>query len=185
VQLGIYQIAHFLNKIPNLPLRPYAEAFIRHVDKFPEIAGQIQRCGACVGEDIPGILVGDICFLELTIPSLTTFYAVLHVNVRDGIRGNITKPIFGAVSLTTLGEATMPVSYKLMGTGSGDTFDFEGKVDMLKHAVMTVSVKMLYQSHRVLGIAVIADGGDLSDGLHRIGSSLNQSDFHSHFSSVK
>jgi hypothetical protein len=31
-----------------------------------------------------------------------------------------------------------------MGTGSGDAFNFEGEVDMLKHAVVTVVVQMLH-----------------------------------------
>jgi hypothetical protein len=56
------------------------------------------------------------------------------------------KPILGAVPLATLGEAAMPVSHQLMGTGSGDTFDFEGEVDMLHHRMMAVAVQMLDQS---------------------------------------
>jgi hypothetical protein len=58
VQLGIYQVAHLSDEVPDLPLRPGAEAFIRHMEQFPEITGQIQRSSTGIGEDIPGILVG-------------------------------------------------------------------------------------------------------------------------------
>jgi hypothetical protein len=34
----------------------------------------------------------------------------------------------------------MAMSHQLMGTGPGDAFDLEGKVDVLKHTVMAAGV---------------------------------------------
>jgi hypothetical protein len=51
----------------------------------------------------------------------------------------------------------MPVSYQLMRTGPGDTFNLECKIDMLKYTVVATFVKVLHQLHRVLGITVITD----------------------------
>ena len=67
---------------------------------------------------------------------------------------------------------------KLMGAGSGDTFNFESEVDVFKHTVVTTVVEMLHQSHGVLRITVITDGSNLSDGLHCIGRCLHESYFH-------
>jgi hypothetical protein len=93
--------------------------------------------------------------------------------------------ILGAVPLTTLGKAAVPVSYKLMRTGPGDSFNLEGKVDMLEYTVMAAGVQMLHQRHRVLRIAVIANGGDLRDGFHRVRGGLYESYIHDYFSSLK
>jgi hypothetical protein len=79
----------------------------------------------------------------------------------------------------------MAMSHQLMGTGSGDTFNFEGKVDVFKDRMMASIVEVLHQSHRVLGVTVIADRSNLRDGLHRVWGGLDQSDIHSHFSSEK
>jgi hypothetical protein len=48
--------------------------------------------------------------------------------------------VLRTVPLTSLGKTAMPVSHQLMGTGPGDAFDLEGKVDVLKHTVMAAGV---------------------------------------------
>ena len=63
-----------------------------------------------------------------------------HNIFRHTLGGNVFKAILITVTLAPLSEAAMPVSYKLMGTGSGDTFNLKGKVDMLKHTMMAAGV---------------------------------------------
>jgi hypothetical protein len=155
------------------------------VDKFPEITGQIQRSGTGIGEDISGILVGDTFRLITVIPISDLFHSVTHFYRVDGVRGNILETILGTISLAPLGKGTMPVSHQLVGTGPGDTFDLEGEVDVFQHTMMSVTVEVLHQTHRVGWVAVVADGCNLCNGLHRVRGGLNQGDLHSHYSSVK
>ena len=133
LQLGIYQLAHLLNQFPNLPLRPGAESLIRHVHQFPEIKGHIQRGGTGVGEDVPSVLIGNTFFLVVFVPVLNILHIICEATAVDSRRFHIIKPILRAIPLAALGEAAMSMSHKLMGTGSGDTFDFEGEVDMFKN----------------------------------------------------
>jgi hypothetical protein len=158
------------------------------VDQFPQIARQIQRSSTGVGEDIAGIFVGDM-MLKFIIVILDNahqiFVTILTVNVCDGMWLNHLKAILGAVPLTTLSEAAMPVSYKLMGTSPGDTFDLKSKINMFEYGMMTAFIKVLHQYHRVLGIAVIADGGNLCNGFDGVRGSLYECYIHSYFSSVK
>jgi hypothetical protein len=101
------------------------------VDQFPEIERHIKRCGTGIGKDITGIFVGNTCLLESTV---TRLYSIMERSVPilwNGFGSHRLEPILGAIPLTTLGEATMPVSHQLMGTGSGNTFNLEGEVDML------------------------------------------------------
>jgi hypothetical protein len=72
----------------------------------------------------------------------------------------------------------MAMSHQLMGTGSGDTLNFEGKVDVFEHTMVTVGIQMLNQFYGVLGIAVIADGRDLGDGFYRVRGCLDQCYIH-------
>jgi hypothetical protein len=81
VQLGIYQVAHLPNQITDLPLRSCAEAFIRHVDQFPEITGQIQRSSTGTGEDVPGMFVRNTRMLIAAVP---TSY-VIHIFLEGAI----------------------------------------------------------------------------------------------------
>jgi hypothetical protein len=178
MQLRIYQVAHLSDEVPDLPLRSGAEAFVRHMDQFSEITGQIQRCGTGIGEDVPGIFVGYTQILIVIIPTLYVFHILIEGAIAQGRGYYILETIFRAVPLATLSEAAMAVTHQLMGTGSGNTFNLEGEVDMLKYAMMATCVQMLDQGHSVLGVAVIADRCDLGDGLYRVRGGLNQSDFH-------
>ena len=54
--------------------------------------------------------------------------------------------------------------HELMGTSTRNSLDFEGEVDVLEYAVMSIAVKVLHQSERVLGVAVIADTCDFRNG---------------------
>jgi hypothetical protein len=155
------------------------------VDQFPEIAGQIQGSGTGVGEDIPGILVGYTQSLITLVPFLKVVHIGRHRFTGHGVGCDVFKAILIAVPLTPLSKAAMPVSNQLMRTGSGDSFNLEGEVDVFEHTVMTVGVQMLHQSHGVLGVAVIADRCNLRYGLHRVRGGMNQNDIHSQFSSVK
>jgi hypothetical protein len=107
VQLRIDQFAHLLHQFPNFPLSPGAEALIRNVDQFPEIAGQIQRSGTGVGEDIPGILVGNITGLVVRVEPFDSFHIIHEIISIDGLRDYTLEPILGTLPLTTLSKATM------------------------------------------------------------------------------
>jgi hypothetical protein len=100
------------------------------VDQFPEVAGQIQRSSTGVGEDIPGILIGYTVLLVCTICPLDNFQVIRKFILIDALWDYILKAILRAVPLATLGKAAMPVSHQLMGTCPGDTFNFEGEVDV-------------------------------------------------------
>jgi hypothetical protein len=130
------------------------------VDQFPQIARQIQRSSASIGEDVSSILIGyvELKFVIVILDGThQIFITTLPINIFDGLWLYHLKSVLRAVPLTTLSKAAMPVSHQLMGTSPGDTFDLEGKVDMLKHTVMTTFVEMIHKSHRILRIAVIAD----------------------------
>jgi hypothetical protein len=71
--------------------------------------------------------------LILVVQPLDPVHIAFKRNIIDCGRYYIPKTIFGAVPLTTLGKAAMPVSHQLMRTGSGDIFDLESEVDMLKY----------------------------------------------------
>jgi hypothetical protein len=88
------------------------------------------------------------------------------------------KTILGAVPLAPPSEAAMPVAYQLMRTGSGDAFDLKGEIDVFKHTVMAAGVQMLYQSHGILGVTVVADRSDLCDGFHCVWCCLYKSYIH-------
>jgi hypothetical protein len=132
LQLGIYQLAHLTNQVPDLPLRPGAETFIRHVDQLPQVAREIQRCCTGIRQDIPGVLVGNTFCLVTVVPVSDSPHSVTQLNGMDSVRGYILEIILGAVPLTPLSEDAMPVSHQLMGTGPGNTFDLEGEVDVFK-----------------------------------------------------
>jgi hypothetical protein len=142
------------------------------VYQFSQIERHVQRGGTGIGEDITGILVGDILPLVVAVKAFDYAHVASELSSVDRGGGYILEPFFGTIPLATLGKGTMPMSHQLMGAGPGDTFNLEGEVDMLKHTMMATCVKVLHQGHRVLGITVIADGGNLSDGLHRIGCCL-------------
>jgi hypothetical protein len=95
--------------------------------------------------------------LILVVQPLDPVHIAFKRNIIDCGRYYIPKTIFGAVPLTTLGKAAMPVSHQLMGTGPGNTFDLEGEVNMLEHTVVAVGIQMLHQGNRVSGFAVITD----------------------------
>jgi hypothetical protein len=185
VQLGIHKVTHLSDEIPNLPLRSGAETFVCHVNQFPEIAGQIQGSGTSVGENVPSILIGNTVCLVIGIPFLNGFHISCKQPSVDTLRCYVFEPVLGAVPLTPLGEAAMSVSNQLVGTGTGDSFNLEGKVNMLHYRHMTVIVEVLYQTNGVLRITVIADRSNRCDGLNGVGSSLYKSYFHDYFSSVK
>jgi hypothetical protein len=147
--------------------------------QLPEITGQIQGSSTGIGEDIPGIFVGDIISLVFLVPIFNILHIICEAPFINSRRSYKLKPVLGTVPLAPLSEAAMPVSHQLMGTGSGDTFDFEGEVDMLHHRMMAVAVQMLDQSQWVLGVAVIADRCDLSNRFDWVGRCLDQSDIHS------
>jgi hypothetical protein len=90
----VYQFAHLPNQVPDLPLRPSAERFICHMDQFPQIARQIQRCGTGIGEKIPGILVWNAMCLTSLIPGLDAIHSQVHILIGDGRRGHIPESIF-------------------------------------------------------------------------------------------
>jgi hypothetical protein len=148
------------------------------MDQFPKIARQIKRSGTGVGEDIPGILVGDIGLLVFLVPIFNVLHIICEASFVDGGRSYKLESVLGAVPLAPLSEAAMSMSHQLMGTGSGDAFNLEGEIDVFKHTVMTVFVEVFNQTHRVLGIAVIADRRNLRHGFHRVRGGLNQCDFH-------
>jgi hypothetical protein len=75
--------------------------------------------------------------------------ATFGINCPYGLGDRYTETLLGAVTLTTLSEATMSMSYQLMGTSARDILDLKCEVDMLEHAVMTVSVQMFYETERV------------------------------------
>jgi hypothetical protein len=153
----VYQVTHGLDQIPDFPLCPGAETFICHVDQLPQIAGQIQRSGTGVRKKVSGIFVGNTLCLTFVVPVSDSLHRKIHISMGDGQRSHVLKAVLRAVPLTALGKAAMPVSYQLMGTGSGDTFNLEGEIDMFEHAVVTILIKMLHQSHRIIGGAVITD----------------------------
>jgi hypothetical protein len=78
--------------------------------------------------------------------------ATFLINLANGIGFYYTKTVLGAVTLTTLSEATMSVSYKLMGASARNVLDFECKVDMLEARMMTVFIQMCYKTERVLRV---------------------------------
>jgi hypothetical protein len=82
---------------------------------------------------------------------------VQNVDIFNTLWLNHLKAILRAVPLTALGKAAVPVPYQLMGAGSGDTFNLESEINMLKYTMMAAGIKMLHQCHRVLGVAVITD----------------------------
>jgi hypothetical protein len=103
------------------------------MDQFPQIAREVQRSCTGVGEDIPGIFIRYTVLLVRTICPLDNFQVIRKFILIDAHGCYEIKSVLGAVPLTTLSKTAMPVSYKLMGTGSGDTFNLEGKINMLKY----------------------------------------------------
>jgi hypothetical protein len=103
------------------------------VDKLSEIAGQIQRGGTGVGEDIPSIFVWYTQPLVTSIPILESIHIGRHRFSGHGVGCNVLETILVAVPLAALGKTAMPVSHQLMGTCPGNSFNFEGEVDVLKY----------------------------------------------------
>ena len=119
------------------------------MDKFPEIAGQIQCSGASVGEDISSILIGDTHLLKGDVVFPQTVVVVVPPSVDiiciiNGLRFDCLKAILRAVPLATLGKAAMAVSHKLVRTGPRDALNLEGKINMLEYTVMRIVIKVLY-----------------------------------------
>jgi hypothetical protein len=152
------------------------------VDEFPQIAGQIQGGGTRIWQDVTGILIGNVTLLELLIGIIESFMQLqprhLQTILLNARRSHKLKTVLGAVPLTPLGKAAMPVAHQLMGTGSGDAFNLEGEVDMLKHTMVAVVVQVLHQSHRIAGLAVVADRCDICEGLNGVRGCLHKCYFH-------
>jgi hypothetical protein len=78
--------------------------------------------------------------------------AIFCINCSYGLGDLYTETLLGAVTLTTLSEATMSVSYKLMGASARYILDLECEVDMLEARMMTVFIQMCYKTERVLRV---------------------------------
>jgi hypothetical protein len=148
------------------------------VDKLSQIAGQVERGFTGIGENITSVLIRDTAFLILLIPVLDVLHVICETSFINSGRCHKTETVLGAVTLTALSEATVAVSHKLVGTGTRDTLDFECEVDMLEDTVVSVAVQVLHKSERVLRVTVVANAGNLSNGLNGVWGSLDKSNFH-------
>jgi hypothetical protein len=122
------------------------------VDKFAQIAREVEGGFASVGEYKTCVLVRSTLVDVFLIPFVNLFHLFIKHIVFDIERGYEFEIILGAVPLATLCETTHTVSHKLMRTSARDALDLECEIDMLKYTVMTVAVKVLDQLHGVFRV---------------------------------
>jgi hypothetical protein len=140
LQIGVYECYHLLDQLSDFPLRSCTQSLVGNVDKFTQVAGEVEGGGASVGKNVTSVLVGSAALLVMLIPSFEAFHIRLETEFIHCIGQYVIESVLRAISLTPLRETTVAVSHQLMGARAGDPLDFEGEIDMLEYTVMTVAV---------------------------------------------
>jgi hypothetical protein len=168
----VYQLYHCFDQVSDFPLGSGTESLVCDENEFSQVTRHEQGGLTGVRKDISSIFVWYTQLLICFVSFGNSFDKVHEGDFVHGLRYYYTKAVFGAVTLATLSEAAVSVSYELMGTRSGDAFNFEGEINVFEDTVMSVFVEVLHQAQRVFRIAVVTDACDFRDKLNRVWGGL-------------
>ena len=167
-KVSIYTVHHLLYELSDFPLSLTAQSLVAHVNKLTKITGEVERGLTGIRENVASVLIGNtvvlqfsVCFVNVSYNVfIITFTGIILLNARGK---NHLETVLGTITLASLCEATMSVSHKLVRTGTRDTLNLKGEVDMLKHAMVSVTVQVLHQPEGILRVTVVTDTRNLSD----------------------
>ena len=136
VKFRVYERDHFFYQLPDFPLRPETEPLVGNMDKLSQVAGQVQLGLTGVGENISCVLIRNTSFLCIGVSIGNSFHKLLVVSAIisfcDSRWNDKPKAVLRTISLTALSETTVPMPHELVRTGTGDTLDFEGEMNVFK-----------------------------------------------------